>query len=153
MPSPQSWLLSWLLNEVAGCGGARTEPPSSSCAVAVVAGGWPSRVPCLPAIVHDYVTYLVWQPLSLKWLRVYCRSGGRPPGSHNSLSQRKTCVLPDAHLRLLYNLALGSCGSLLIEYLSSLLKMRILEVAPLVVALPLVVPLYFDKLVLVLCLI
>ena len=55
MPSPPSWLF----NEVAGCGGARTEPPNFDFVVAVVAGGWPSRVPCLPAIVHNYVTYLV----------------------------------------------------------------------------------------------
>ena len=57
MPSPPSWLLSWLLNKVAGCGDARTEPPNFDF---VVAGGWPSRVPCLSTIVHDYVTYLVW---------------------------------------------------------------------------------------------
>ncbi|XP_066316264.1 uncharacterized protein [Miscanthus floridulus] len=62
---------------------------------------------------------------------------GRPLERHDTLSQRKTCVLPDAHLRLLHNLALGSCGSSLIEYLGSLLKMRILVVAPLVVGLPL----------------
>ena len=66
MPSPPSWLLSWLLNEVAECGGARTEPLNFDFATAVVVvGGWPSCVPCLPAIVHDYVTYLVWQYLSL----------------------------------------------------------------------------------------
>ena len=58
MPSPPSWLLSWLLNEVAGCGGARTEPPNFDFVVVVAAGGWPSRVPSLPAIVHDYVTTL-----------------------------------------------------------------------------------------------
>ena len=58
MPSPLSWLLSWLLNEVAGCGGARTEPSNFDFAVAVVAGSWPSPVPCLPAIVYDCVTYL-----------------------------------------------------------------------------------------------
>ena len=75
---------------------------------AIAVGGWPSRVPCLPTIVHDYVTYLVWQHLSLQWLRVCCRSSGRPPKSHDTLGQRKTCVLPDAHLRLLHNLALGS---------------------------------------------
>ena len=124
---------------MAGYGGARTEPPNFDFAIAVVAGGWPSYVPCLPAIMHDYVTYLVWQHLSLQWLRVCCRSGGRPPKSHDTLSQRKTCVLPDAHLRLHHNLAVGSCGSSLIEYLGSLLKMRILEVVPSVVALPLVV--------------
>ena len=28
MPSSPSWLLSWLLNEVAGCGGARIDPPN-----------------------------------------------------------------------------------------------------------------------------
>ena len=70
-----------------------------------------------------------------------------------TFGQRKTCVLPDAHLRLLYNLALDSCGSSLIEYLGSLLKMMILEVAPLVVAFPMVVPPYFTKPVLVLSLI
>ena len=112
---------------------------------------WPSRVPCLPAIVHDYVTYLVWQHLSLQWLRVCCQSGGRPPKSHNTLGQRKTCVLPDAHLRLLHDLAFGSYGSAL--YLSLLLKMRILEVAPLVVVLPMVVPPSSAKPVLVLNLI
>ena len=95
-------------------------------AIAIVAGGWASLVPCLPAIMCDCVMYLVWQHLSLQWLRVCCRSGGRPPESHNTLIQRKTCVLPDAHLRLLHDLALGSYGSAL--YLSSLLKMRILEV-------------------------
>ena len=76
-----------------------------------------------------------------------------PPKSHDTLGQRKTCVLPDAHLRLLHNLALGSCGSSLIKYLGSLLKMRILVVAPPVVALPLVVPPYFAKPILVLSLI
>ena len=69
-----------------------------------------------------------------------CQSGGRPPKSHDTLGQRKTYVHPDAHLRLLYNLALDSYGSSLIEYLSSLLKMRILEAASPVVALPMVVP-------------
>jgi hypothetical protein len=44
--------------------------------------------------VYDCVTYLVWQYLSLQWLRAYCRSGGRPPESHDTLGQRKTCVLP-----------------------------------------------------------
>ena len=70
-----------------------------------------------------------------------------------TFGQRKTCVLPDAHLRLLHNLGLDSCGSSLIEYLDSLLKMRILEVAPPVVALPLVVPPYFAKPILFLSLI
>ena len=104
-------------------------------------------------LTYDCVTYLVWQHLSLQWLRACCQSGGRPPESHNTLDQRKTCVLPDAHLRFLHNLALASCGSSLIEYLSSLLKMRILEVAPPVVGLPLVVPPYFAKPVVVLSLI
>ena len=58
MPFPPSWLLSWLLNEVAECGGAGTELPNFDFAIAVVARGWPSRVPCLPAIVHDYVMSL-----------------------------------------------------------------------------------------------
>ena len=119
--------------------------------VVVVAGGWPSLVPCLPAIICDCVTYLVWQHLSLQWLRVYCQSGRRPPESHNTLVQKKTCVLPDAHLRLLHDLAFGSYGSAL--YLSLLLKMRILEVAPLVVALPMVMPPSSIKPVLVLNLI
>ena len=57
-----------VLNAVARCGDAGIEPPSCSFAIAVVAGGWPSRVPCLPAIMHDYVMYLVWQHLSLQWL-------------------------------------------------------------------------------------
>jgi len=121
--------------------------------VVVVARGYPSCVPCLPTIVYDCVTYLVWQHLCLQWLRVCYRGGGRPPKSHDTLSQRKTCVLPDAHLRLLHNLALDSCGSSLIEYFGSLLKMRILEVVPPVVALPLVVPHYFAKPILVLSLI
>ena len=121
MPSSSSWLLSWLLNEVAECGGAGTEPLNFDFAIAVVVGGWPSRVPCLPALVHNYVTYLVWQHLSLQWLRVYCQIGGRPPKSHDTLG--------------------------------SFLKMRILEVAPLVVALPLVVPPYFAKPILLLSLI
>ena len=60
MHFPPSWLLSWLLNGVAGCGGARTEPPNFDFVVAVVAGGCPSRVPCLPAIMFDHVTYLGW---------------------------------------------------------------------------------------------
>ena len=60
MPSPPSWLLSWLLNEVVGCGGAGTEPPNFDFVVAVVAGSWLSPVPCLPAIVYDCVTYLRW---------------------------------------------------------------------------------------------
>ena len=58
MPSPPSWLLSWLLNKVVGCGGARTEAPNFDFVIVVVARGWPSHVPCLPTIVHDYVTYL-----------------------------------------------------------------------------------------------
>ena len=59
MPSPPSWLLSWLLNKVAGCGGAGTKPPNFDfVVVVVVAGSWPSLVPCLPAIVYDCVTYL-----------------------------------------------------------------------------------------------
>ena len=60
MPSPRSWLLAWLLNEVAGCGGAGTEPSNFDFVVAIVVGSWPSLVPCLPAIVCDYVTYLGW---------------------------------------------------------------------------------------------
>ena len=43
-----------------------------------------------------------------------------------TFGQRKTCVLPDAHLRLHHNLALGSCGSSLIEYFGSLLMMRLM---------------------------
>ena len=141
MPFPPSWLLSWLLNEVTGCGGSRTEPPNFDFYCCCCC--WRSRIPCLPAIVHDYITYLVWQHLSLQWLWVYCWSGGRPPKSHDTLGQRKTCVLPDAYLRLLHGLALGSCGRSLIEYLSSLLKMKILVVAPPALALRLVVPPYF----------
>jgi hypothetical protein len=68
MPSLPSWLLSWLLNKVTGCGGARTEPPNFDFVVAIVTGGWPSRVTCLPVIVYDFVMYLVWQHLSLQWL-------------------------------------------------------------------------------------
>ena len=150
MASPLSWLLSWLLNEVTGCGGARTEPSNFDFVVAVES--WPSPVPCLPAIVYDCVMYLIWQHLSLQWLRVCGRSGDRPPENHDTLGQRKTCILPDAHLRLLHNLA-RSCGSSLIEYLGSLLKIRILEMAPPVVALSLVVPPYFAKPILVLSLI
>jgi hypothetical protein len=85
MPSPLSWLLSWLLNEVAGCGDAGIEPPSFNFAITVVAGGYPSRVLCLPAIVYNYITYLVRRYLSFQWLRVYCRSDGRPPKSHDTL--------------------------------------------------------------------
>ena len=55
MASPLSWLLSWLLNEVAGCGGAGTEPSNFDFAIAIVAGSWPSLVPCFPAIVYDCV--------------------------------------------------------------------------------------------------
>ena len=99
----------------------------------------------------DCVTYFVWQHLFLQWLWVRCQSCGRPPESHNTLVQRKTCVLPDAHFRLLHDLALGSCGSAL--YLNLLLKMRILEVAPLVVTLPMVIPPSFVKPILVLNLI
>jgi hypothetical protein len=39
MPSPPSWLLSWLLNKVARCGDAGIEPPSFNFAITVVAGG------------------------------------------------------------------------------------------------------------------
>jgi hypothetical protein len=39
MPSPPSWLLLWLLNEMARCGGAGTELPNFDFAVAIVAGG------------------------------------------------------------------------------------------------------------------
>ena len=85
MPSPPSWLLSWLLNEVARCGGAGIEPPNFGFAITVVARGLPSLVPCLPVIIHDCVTYFVWQHLSVQWLRVCCQSGGRPPESHDTL--------------------------------------------------------------------
>ena len=34
-----------ILNAMAGCGDAGTEPPSFGFAIAVVAGGWPPRVP------------------------------------------------------------------------------------------------------------
>ena len=68
MPSPPSWLLSWLLNEMAGCGGTGTEPSNFDFVVAIVAGSWPSPVPCLPTIVYDCVTYLGWQVSSHQWL-------------------------------------------------------------------------------------
>ena len=58
MPSSPSWLLSWLLDEVARCGGASTEPSNFDFAAVVVARSWPSPIPCLPAIVYDCVTYL-----------------------------------------------------------------------------------------------
>ena len=64
-----------------------------------------------------------------------------------TFGQRKTCILPNAYLRLLHDLALGSCGSSMIEYFGSLLMMRILVVAHLVAVLPLVVPPYFAKLI------
>ena len=130
MPSAPSWLLLWLLNEVVGYGGARTEPPNLDFVVAIVAGGWPSLVPCLPTIMYDCVSYLVWQHLSLQWLRVYCRS-------------------VEGLLRVMIPLAKERHAS----SLGSLLKMRILEVAPPVVALSMVVPPYFAKPVLVLSLI
>jgi hypothetical protein len=38
MPSLPSWLMSWLLNEVTGRGGAGIEPPNFNFVVAVVAG-------------------------------------------------------------------------------------------------------------------
>ena len=150
----------FLLPQVGCCRGCSTRRRMWKCwnrasnfdfAIAIVAGGWSSLIPCLPAIMCDCVTYLVWQHLSLQWLRVCCRTSGRPPKSHNTLIQRKTCVLPDAHLRLLHDLALGSYGSAL--YLNSLLKIRILDVAPPVVALPMVMPPFFVKPVLVLNLI
>ena len=68
MPSPPSWLLSWLLNEVAKCGGAGTEPPNFDFVVAIIAGGWPSLVPFLPIIVYDCVTYLGRLVSSHQWL-------------------------------------------------------------------------------------
>ena len=34
-----------VLNAMAKCGDDGTEPPSSGFAVAIVAGGWPPRVP------------------------------------------------------------------------------------------------------------
>ena len=68
MPSLLSWLLLWLLNEVAGCGGAGTEPSNFDFAIVVVAGSWPSPIPCLPTIVYDFVTYLGWQLSSHQWL-------------------------------------------------------------------------------------
>jgi hypothetical protein len=49
-----------ILSAMAGYGDAGTEPPNTGFAVAVVAGDWPSCVLCLPAIVYDYATYLVW---------------------------------------------------------------------------------------------
>ena len=63
IPFP-SWLLTWLLNEVAGGGEVGIESPNSDFAAAVVAGGWPPRVLLLPAIVCDQVMYLRWQQLS-----------------------------------------------------------------------------------------
>ena len=68
MPSPPSWLLSWLLNEVVGCGGAGTEPSIFYFAIIVVAGSWPSPVPSLPTIVYDCVMYLEWHVSSHQWL-------------------------------------------------------------------------------------
>ena len=73
---------------MAGCGGARTEPPNFDFAVAVEGG--PSHVLSLPTIAHDYVTYLVWHHLSVQWLGVCCRSGGRPLENHNFFGQSKT---------------------------------------------------------------
>ena len=70
MPSPLSWLLLWLLNEVAGCGGAGTEPSN----------------------FEFCCCYCCWR------LAILCPMV--------TFGQRKTCVLPDAHLRLLHNLAL-----------------------------------------------
>ena len=117
MPSPPSWLLSWLLNEVAGCGGAGTEPPN-----------------------FDFCCcYCCWK------LAISCPM--------LTFGQRKTYVLLDAHFRLLHNLAPDSCGSSLIKYLGSLLKMRILVVVPPRVALPMVMPASSAKPVLVLSLI
>ena len=57
MPSPPSWLLSWLLNEVVGCGGAGTEPFNFD--FAVVAGSWPSHVPSLPLARERHVSSLM----------------------------------------------------------------------------------------------
>ena len=68
MPSPPSWLLSWLLNEVAECAGAGTKPPNFDFLVIAAAGGWPYRVPCLPTIMYDCVMYLGWHVSSHQWL-------------------------------------------------------------------------------------
>jgi hypothetical protein len=68
MPFSPSRLLSWLLNEVAECEGAGTKPPNFDFVVTIIAAGWPSRIPCQPAIMYDYVTYLGWQLSSHQWL-------------------------------------------------------------------------------------
>jgi hypothetical protein len=43
---------------MAGWGDAGTEAPNFDFVVFVVAGGWPSRVPCLPTIMYNYIAYL-----------------------------------------------------------------------------------------------
>jgi hypothetical protein len=65
MPSPPSWLLSWLLNDVARSGDAGTEPPNFDFCCCY----WKLAISCpiLPAIMYDYITYLVWWHLSLQW--------------------------------------------------------------------------------------
>jgi hypothetical protein len=81
-----------------------TEPPNFDFVIAIIAGGWPPLVPCLPAIVYDYVMYLVWQHLFLQWLRVCCRSSTRPLESHDTLR----VMIPSARER-----HASSLGSLL----------------------------------------
>jgi hypothetical protein len=39
--------------QVAECGGARTEPPNFDFAITIVVGGWPSHVPCLPRFTFE----------------------------------------------------------------------------------------------------
>jgi hypothetical protein len=39
--------------QVAECGGARTEPLNFDFAITIVVGGWPSHVPCLPRFTFE----------------------------------------------------------------------------------------------------
>jgi hypothetical protein len=128
MPSTPSWLLSWLLNEVAEYGGARTKPPNFDFAVAIE--GWPSHVTCLPAIVYDYIHTLF-----------------------GSICLFNGCESVVKVVVGLLRVMIPSARERHASSLSSLLKMRILVVTPSLVVLPMVVPPSSAKTVLVLSLI
>ena len=91
MPSPLSWLLSWLLNEVAGCGGAGTEPPNFdfccccwlaiSCPMLTCHCAWLCNVPCMAAFVSSMVASLLLKQCLASWESWYPRpeKDMRPP--------------------------------------------------------------------------
>ena len=97
---PPSWMLTWSINVAGGCWSAGTSSPSSGSATVGSVGCQRLHSPCFPAIVSGHVMCSVWQCSAHQGSLGGCWSGE---------GQRKTCVLPNDHLRLLHNAAAGSC--------------------------------------------